>query len=163
MKFQPKKSSDFSAMNLLPEGEYPFQVMNAADDVSKKSGKEMIVLDLVVFAPDGANRKVRDYLVPSTPYGEKKIYEFAKSVGILAMYESGTFTAQDCVEKTGYAKISIDKGKENPKGGMYPDKNAVKWYTVKAGGVPTPEIKADMAAAKAVVAAVDGPDDSVPF
>jgi hypothetical protein len=165
MKFEPKSEKDFQGLNLFPEGEYGFQVTNAADDVSKKSGRDMIVLDVLLFNNDGSNRKVRDWLVPGTIYGDKKIFEFAKSAGILALYESGTFGAQDCVDKTGFAKVAIEKGKPDPKGGTYPDKNVIRWYISKPVGVKAaPDVKTDMAAAKAMVAAVDdGTGEDVPF
>ena len=163
MKFEPKSEKDFQGLNLFPEGEYGFQVTNAADDVSKKSGRDMIVLDVLLFNNDGANRKVRDWLVPGTIYGDKKIFEFAKSAGIIALYESGTFGAQDCIDKTGFAKVSIEKGKPDPKGGTYPDKNVIRWYISKPAGVkPAPEVRSQVEPVKPEVAATEN-DEDVPF
>lgn len=157
MKFAPKTEKEFAALNLFPEGEYGFQVIAAADDVSKTSGKEMIVLDLMLFGPDGANRKVRDYLVPGTIYGDKKIFEFCRTCGIQDLYDGGSFTAQDCIDKTGYVKIGVEKGKESPKGGTFPDKNTVKWYVNKPAGVkPPPEVKNEAPAEEVA-------DSDVPF
>lgn len=136
MNFTPKSEKELAELNLLPEGDYPFQVMRAADEKSKTSGNDMIVLDLMFFAPDGSNRKVMDYLVPSTVYGIKKIHGFAKATGLLGLYDAGKITADDCVDKTGYAKLGISKGKDNGKGGLYPDRNAVKWYITKDGAKP---------------------------
>jgi hypothetical protein len=140
MKFQPKTEAEFAAMMILPEGEYPFQVTGAEDATSKTSGREMIVLDLVLFGPDGANRKVKDYLVPGTGYGDKKIFEFCRTTGLAAKYDLGSFSAADCIEKTGYAKIGVEPEKDNGAGGTYPPKNTVKWYIAKpkgAGPIPT--------------------------
>ena len=108
-------------------------------------------------------RKVRDWLVPGTIYGDKKIFEFAKSAGIIALYESGTFGAQDCIDKTGFAKVSIEKGKPDPKGGTYPDKNVIRWYISKpAGARPAPEVRSQVEPVKPEVAATEN-DEDVPF
>lgn len=138
--------SEIAALGILPEGDYSFQVLNAADDISKK-GNDMIVLDLCVFAPEGGERKVRDYLVPGTPWGVKKIHDFAHGVGLGGKYDSGEFTADDCLDRTGWCKVRVEKGKAKEDGsGNFPDRNAVAWYLVKkpegAAARPMPDAPA---------------------
>lgn len=150
--------TEIAALGILPDGEYAFQVLNAADDTSKK-GNDMIVLDLCVFVDGGGERKVKDYLVPGTQWGVKKIHDFAHAVGLGAKYDGGEFGADDCLDRTGYCKIKTDKGKAKEDGsGSFPDRNAVAWYLVKK-----PEREAAKPLPDAPAVDVSGADEDVPF
>ena len=125
MKYDPVSEKEFNERMLLPEGAYAFEVLNAVDDVSKKSGADMIVLDLLIHAEDGSNRKVKSYLVAS-PGGRFAVRAFAVSTGLLPRYESGELTPEDCLGKSGWLKLKIEKGKAKDDGsGNFPDKNSV--------------------------------------
>lgn len=144
MRFQPKTDKELAVMNLLPEGEYDFEVFEASDAVSTNSN-EMIKLKLKVWAPDGSERHVYDYLLEAMAH---KLRHFAVCVGLDVEYVNGTLKAVQCVGRVGRVKLIIQKDKT----GAYPDKNAVKDYVVK-----------EKIAAKAVEPAADSPEDDVPF
>ena len=127
-------------MNILPIGEYPFEVAGVEDAISKTSGKEMIAMELYVFPPSGGRKMVKDWLVAGTNFGDKKIYEFAHATGLADKYESGTFGAEDCAGKTGYLMLGIQTGKKkNNSEEFFPDRNSVKYYVNKERNKPEAE------------------------
>lgn len=132
MQFTPKSAAQIEKEKqekaeqfLLSKGEYDFEVVNAEHAISKTSGKDMIKLRLKVFAPDGKERYVTDYLVSSM---EHKLYEFAWSAGIGEQYDAGQFEAEDCQGRCGRVKLKIEKQK-----GWEP-KNSVSGYVVPKKG-----------------------------
>lgn len=153
MNFKPRTQEEIESMNLLIPGIYHFRVANAKDRTSKK-GNEMIELNLEVFDNEGNSRMMFDYLLEAIP---QKLYAFCHSTGMENFYHNGGLTAKDCIDKSAYVELSIEKGADNPQGGQYPDKNVVKKYMTKpvSGSAPTDY------AAKA-----DGAvpfDDDIPF
>ena len=104
--------------SLLPAGVYPFEVMMAADKISK-TGNEMIELKLNVFG-DNQEAHVFDYLLEKMAF---KLRHFAEATGLIGEYERGELEALSCLNKMGYAKIGIDKGN-----GSFPPKNTVVDY-----------------------------------
>ena len=127
MKFAPKSEEEVSAGNLLPKGEYDFEVA-AADDATSKAGNEMIKLTVKVFAPDGSYIIVFDYLLESVAY---KLRHAALSCGLGAAYEAGNLAGQDFEGRAGRCKVKVDKQEG------YADKNAITDYIVpKASIVP---------------------------
>lgn len=134
MNFSPKTQAEIDAMGLMKAGSYPFQVKNAKDKMSK-NGNEMIELTLEVFDQEGRAFNIFDYLLESMP---GKLFGFCTTTGLEQKYHAGSLEAGDCIGKSGYAEIEVQKGKENPQGGTYPDKNNVKKYIVKpAGSIPS--------------------------
>lgn len=131
MQYTPKSSSEIAAMRLKPEGNYAFEVANAVDTVSKSSGKDMMALTLNVFDTSGAIFSVTDYLVPGTPYGDRKTFEFAATIGLGGKYATGNMTAEDVLGKGGWCKIKIGKASKKPDGKEFPPKNEVAWYLDK--------------------------------
>jgi len=104
--------------SLLPAGIYPFEVMMAADKISK-TGNEMIELKLNVFG-ENQETHVFDYLLEKMAF---KLRHFAEATGLIGEYERGKLEALSCLNKSGYAKIGIDKGNGN-----FPPKNTVLDY-----------------------------------
>lgn len=123
MQFTPRSEKEVSQYSLIPKGEYDFEVLEAEDCVSKNSGNEQIKLKLGLYVGD-KRRLVWDYLLPALEY---KLRHFCDSVGLLAKYENGTLTAEDCVGRSGKCKIDIQR---DP-GGFYEDKNVVKDYVLR--------------------------------
>jgi len=111
-------------MNLLKPGIYSFRVANAHEHTSK-SGNEMIKLTLEVFDDEGKTYTMFDYLLEAM---STKLFSFCYATNLDGQYSNGVMTAQDCIGKCGYVHIRIQKGKESPQGGTYPDKNEVKSY-----------------------------------
>lgn len=124
MRFTPKSDEELQMMNLMHEGEYPFEVLDATPEVSK-SNNEMIKLKLKVFDQEGREHVIFDYLLEALSW---KLKHFCKATGLLDDYEAGVLDHLKCIGKSGYVKIIIQKGNVNPSGGHYADKNSVKDY-----------------------------------
>lgn len=137
MKFQPKTKKEIEEMNLLPEGEYPFEISQGLDKTSKikpdgSGGNEMIELLVRVYRENGTFLLVNDYLLESMAY---KLRHAAEACELLTNYETGVLTASDFVGKTGRLKLRIQKDKA----GQFPDKNVISDYIVpKDGDVQAP-------------------------
>lgn len=125
---------------LLLKGEGTFEVINAIGEkdglplTSEKSGNPMLKLQLKVWDSAGASRFIDDYLVFASTV-MYKVKHFWDAVGKPEVFQSGKFTAQDCVGLTGKLKIDIQKGQKKPEEKWsgyepeyYPDKNCVKDY-----------------------------------
>lgn len=119
MRFTPKSEAEVVSDTLFPAGIYPFEVISAADKISK-AGNEMIELKIMVYGNDGDTTKVFDYLMEKVAY---KLRHFAETVGLLSKYELGVLEAADCEGRTGYCKLVIDN-----KDPAYLPKNSVKDY-----------------------------------
>ena len=131
MRFDPKSEREIAEANLLPPGEYDFEITDAFESVSKSSGKDMITLKIKVFAEDGSSVFVSDYLLESVAY---KLRHACEAVGLLDAYESGELDANDFKNQAGRLKLRIDKDKT----GQYPDKNGVQDYVKVAAPSTTP-------------------------
>jgi hypothetical protein len=159
MKVTPKTEEDLAkeglgARELLRDGVYDFEVAEATEETSSKTGADMIKLKLTVFDSKGFPRTVFDYLMEGAM--AYKMLHFAESTGLTRQYNSGELSAFDCENKTGRLKI----GKE-PARGEYRAKNNVVDYEPPA----TRPLAAKPAAAPAAraKAPVDDIDDQIPF
>lgn len=149
MQFEPKTEDELSAGLLLPDGVYDFEVIDAAEKVSKK-GNPMMVVNLMVYAPDGSTRYVRDFLMEAIAY---KLRHFCAATGLLGAYNDGVLTSDMCAGRPGKVKIVT----ESQDG--FPPRNAVKDYIVaEAGSVPTRSTAPAPATAHTVHA-----EDDIPF
>jgi hypothetical protein len=127
MNFKPKldkESNKEFISKLLPEDEYPFEVADAEETVSK-NGNEMIKLTLCLWDKEGKEHVIFDYLLEAMAF---KLRKFAAITGLMRNYETGKIDAKECLHKCGKVKLIIQKGKPNPEGGFYPDRNSVKEY-----------------------------------
>lgn len=123
MKVTPRTEEEIKYLNMLPEGEYNFLVIDAIEKVSD-AGNEMINLVLQVNNNNKIYR-IYDYLIDI----EKMSFKFrhcCDSLGILDKYESGNVSSKDFIDKKGRAKFIIQKDKK----GIYNPKNVVKDYIV---------------------------------
>jgi len=127
MRFSPKSREELETIGLMKPGIYQFSVANAIDKTSK-GGNEMIALTLEVFDEMGATRNVFDYLLEAMP---QKLFGFCEATSMEHHYHQGTLRASDCIGKSAFVELTIQKGKDNPQGGTYSDKNEVKKYTAK--------------------------------
>jgi hypothetical protein len=137
MKVTPKTEEQISQENLLPAGIYPFEIMEAIDQISK-SNNEMIKLSIRIWDAEGGERFVYDYLLDSIAY---KVRHCAYACELSEQYESGTLMASDFIGKTGSLKLGIRKDKS----GQYPDQNQVNDYIVNehATGVIPESVRSD--------------------
>src|ERR1700761_1266802 len=105
MKYQVKSEEQFeqeaaeeAKKSLLPEGTYDFEIFDGEEKTSAK-GNDMWVLTLNVFDETGAGRKITDYLVSGTNYGERKIRHAAASCGLVSEYEAQKLVVEDFTGK----------------------------------------------------------------
>lgn len=122
MRFTPKTKEELEFENLLPKGEYDFEVVKAEDAVSKKSGAEMIKVNLKVFHGNGF-QFVTDYLMEAMAF---KLRHFFETVGMIESYNAGQIQSADLIGVAGKVQIDIEPA------GEYPAKNVVKDYGSKA-------------------------------
>jgi len=148
MQFTPKTKEEIAAMRLKPEGEYAFEIA-AAEDKQSKAGKDMMVVQLNVFDAEGRIFTVTDYLVPGSTFGDKKIFEFAATIGLSAKYATGSMSAEDTLGRGGWCKIKIGKAQEKkdratgqPTGQFFDPRNEVAWYLSKGASNPQPHTPA---------------------
>lgn len=142
MRFQPKTEKEIAEANLLPIGEYDFEVTDAVEKQSK-AGNDMVELAIKVYDTEGVGRIVNDWLV-DTEKAAFKIRHFAEAVGLLPDYERGSIPAEIMVGRAGRCKVSIKKDTT----GQYPDKNGIADYIkakVTNGAAPrSPVTAADL-------------------
>lgn len=135
MKFKPKTEKELAEENMIAPGDYGFEVLNAVSKPSR-AGNDMIELTLRVFVGE-SSRQLNDWLLESVAY---KLFHFCAYTGLQKEYSAGTLTAEDCLGKTGFLTVGIQKGKkkDDGSGDVWPDRNSVKDY------IRTPMKKADV-------------------
>lgn len=122
MKYVPREEKEIRSSLVIPPGEYDFEVVRAAEKVSK-SGNDMIELDLKVFH-DAGESYVRDWLVPGSDLGDLKLNRFAFATGLEDIFFNGGLSEAACLGACGKARITISSSEE------YGDQNSVKGYVV---------------------------------
>lgn len=135
MRITPKQESELKRpFNNLPDGEYPFTVMES-DEVASKSaknaGKMMFKLKLCVHGPE-FDKHVYDYFADW--FSEWKLRHFAATVGMLDKYEAGVIDAINNAlqNRTGYVRIVTENDSQ------YGDKNIVDDYVMKDDSAKLP-------------------------
>lgn len=129
MKIQPKKEEDLKReWPLLPDGDYPFTVLESAEVPSKSvknKGKLMFAVKLNVHGKDG-DYHIYDYFADW--FSEWKLKHFADTTGQSKAYDAGDLNGDlnAFAGKVGYVTI-----KTEPAQGNYAAKNVVKDYVVR--------------------------------
>jgi hypothetical protein len=128
MKVEPKQESELKReWPLLPDGIYPFTVLNS-DEIASKSeknkGKMMFAIKLNVHGPSG-DFHIYDY--HADWFSEWKLRHFADTTGQIKEYEAGNLDGKDgaFTARTGFVKIKTEAA------GKWPAKNVVDDYVVK--------------------------------
>lgn len=121
MNVKPCSEKEIAESKLFPKGIYDFEIMDAFEKNSKKSGKPMIELKLRVSSGNGSGRIISDYLLNET---REKLRHAAAACGLLDKYETGAVSDRDFRGKRGKLKLGIEKDKTH----TYPDKNVVADY-----------------------------------
>ena len=118
MKFNPmdeEVTEEKPKRELLPDGDYDFEVVNAEDKISK-AGNEMIKLQL----------KVRDrFIFEHLVHLEKiawKIKRFCESVDMIDHYREGYLAAGDIIGRRGRCRICTEQRE-----GYDPQNRVDKW------------------------------------
>lgn len=129
-RFNPKTDEEINAIQnqaLLPDGVYSFFVKGIEEQVSK-TGNQMLKLRLLVIGHDKSERYINDFLL-ITDKMIFKLKHFCETIGFEKEYLAGMFDLRQCINRSGRARIGIQKGSAKEDGsGYYPDKNAVKDY-----------------------------------
>jgi hypothetical protein len=120
MRFSPV--SEEQAARLWPKGEYDAVVEFAKDTTSKSSGNEMLEVHFKVFGANGAEQKIRDYLV-STEGGAFKLQNFCKAADLWDQYQAGDLNAELCRDVRLTVKLGEEKGNDD-----YPPRNKITGY-----------------------------------
>ncbi len=129
MKITPRQENELKPrFALLPNGTYPFTVMESSEIQSKSAknpGKMMFELKLNVHGPNG-DHHIYSYF--SDWFNEFQLRHFAATTGMLKQYESGDLdgTQNKFQGKIGYVKIKTESAKGN-----FSAKNAVDDYVVR--------------------------------
>ncbi len=152
MKVTPRTENEIAALNLLPNGWYPFTISDAEEKTSK-AGNEMIVLNVRVYS-DRGSVFIKDFLM-DTEFGAGKLRSCAETCGQLEAYESGRLSADDLDGREGFARVGIEKSKDS----QFPDKNKIWMYAKEK---PKPKGEETKATSKAP-ALSDPPEDDIPF
>lgn len=121
-QFTPKSDKELAAENLLPVGEYDFEILGA-ENKTFNTGSEGIALKVGIYTSSGAVRFVNDNLI----FVDKamfKVSQFCKCVGLYESYKAGNLDAEDCKARAGKCKIGIEPE------GEYPAKNKVSSYVI---------------------------------
>lgn len=172
MRFDVKTPSQIEAerrerQNVLPVGVYDISIRTAQEKTSR-AGNAMLEVIVVVYHERG-EKIIIDYLVSNQ---QDKLYAFAAALGLEDRYQAGEMHVEDIEGCTGKAKIGIEAGKPDGKGGTYPDKNRIAFYVDPARDKPKatqlslapagPPRTAAAAAAPAYQSPRDE-DDDIPF
>lgn len=126
-------AEEAAKLSIRQEGVYGFEVADAKDGTSREKSNPMIALTLSFFDEEGSRFTVKDWLVHSeSRWAEKKFFDFAETAQLHKKYADGSMRAEDCLGRSGFAMLVIEKGKPKSDGsGNFPDRNAVKYYTTK--------------------------------
>jgi len=128
MNFKPQTEKEIAESKLYSKGIYDFEILDAAEKVSKSSGKPMIELKVRVSAGNGSARVITDYLLAERP---DKLRHAAQACGALDRYDMGALSDNDFRGKRGKLKLGIEKDGTR----QYPDKNIVVDYVCAASPV----------------------------
>jgi hypothetical protein len=121
MKFTPKTEAELKAEKVLPKGEYDVEIVGCEEQVSKKSGKDMLKLTLKVHGPEKAVL-ANDYIVCDQ---QDKLHNLCTSIGIVDKYARGEVGPIELANQWAYAKVDVESND------TYGDKNVIKKYVVK--------------------------------
>ena len=133
MNFKPKTEKELAMAQLLPDGTYPYEVIEASEGVSKK-GNSMVKLKLNVFGRDFSTH-IYDYV--SGSFMEHRLRHFCYSCGLENVYGAGAIEPRQCVGRQGYAHVVLEEKNDG-----FPAKNVIYDYVIEEaslGPVTVPE------------------------
>lgn len=155
MQFTPKSEKELREMDLLPDGWYPFKIISAEDKKSK-AGNDMLVLKTQAYHGN-ASRFIDDYIV-ANDFNLRKIRRLAVMCDALDKYEAGGIQPTDVEGREGYARIGIQKSKDE----KFSDKNVIWDFAKEApADTKTPVVAKPAPGSMSTAALAD--DDNIPF
>jgi hypothetical protein len=124
LQFKPKEESEITRFSNLPDGDYPFTVLESDIQISKSvknKGKEMCAVKLNVHGPK-FDRHVYDYFADW--FSEWKLKHFCETTRNAKEYKSGSVdpAGNSWAERTGFVRLKIVSNAQ------YGEKNEVDDY-----------------------------------
>jgi hypothetical protein len=104
------------------------RIAEAIEKPSKRSGKDMIELTIIVTDADGNERTFLDWLTDS-PLGAIKLRHACEAVGALSRFEAGEIGQADFPGHDVRVKLGVEKKRG------YPDRNVIEDYAASAAAV----------------------------
>jgi hypothetical protein len=165
MRYTPYSEAEIQSMGVMDEGVYPFQVLEVIvtdkynAPLRDKNGIDMAKLKLLVWDKDSRERTLYTFISGDGNFAYK-LRHFAKTLGMLADYENGSFDIERTQGKEGFANLVIKKGtlKNDGSGEMWADRNDVKDFV----DAPVPG-QAQASPSTQPVAQPNDLDDQIPF
>jgi hypothetical protein len=125
---------------LLEAGVYDGVIASSSDRTSA-SGNPMMDMTVSVFDKNGKQHDIRDFLV-FTRSMMWRVINFAKSAGVMDVYEAGKLCSDAIINKRVKVKVVIEDAKEipedklngKPSGSKYPEKNRIEDYVLAEEG-----------------------------
>lgn len=156
MQFTPKQESEIKRFSTLPDGVYPFSIIESREQASKSEknpGKIMAAVKLAVYH-EGREQWVYDYFADW--FSEWKLKHICDTCGKSLAYNNGEVDFADggAVGWQGYVELTTETDPQ------YGDKNVVVDYVVKQAAAKAEPKPAATAKAKA---AQNVDDSDVPF
>lgn len=127
LNFKALTEKEIDEMDLIPEGEYKFKIIEAIHEISRKSGHPQIKIRLRIFIPQLGERTLTDYLSTNGKFMMRKFRHFCESTEIFDKYEAGNISSDDCLDKIGLVK--------------YNDKNTIIDYCKWNGAEKNPSLE----------------------
>lgn len=143
MRYTPYSEAEIQSMNVVDAGIYTFQVLEVITTnqhgapLTDKNGTDMAKLKLVIWDNQNRERTLFTFITGDGNFAYK-LRHFAKSIGMIAEYEDGSFRIENTVAKSGKADIVIKKGtlKNDGSGEMWADRNDVKDFIAPDAEAP---------------------------
>lgn len=120
MKYDSKKQTKYP---VLPEGDYPAELVEAEDATSKKSGNEMQKLTWVIQKADGGTARCWDYILEANGWSIKRYGQLAEALGESEAFDRNEFDAREHIGATVTVRLKITPAK-----GDYDEKNEITEY-----------------------------------
>lgn len=117
MKFDLSEPQQVRQFELIENGWYPFEIIEAKDSVSKK-GNPMIELKLRLDV-NGTRRVLKDYVLGAFPH---KLKRFAESIGAEDQYRSRDIQTDALIGKAAMCNVIKEAGRDGK------DRNSVVDY-----------------------------------
>lgn len=126
------------AANALPEGDYD-AVLASVESKESKSGNQMEVWTFDIYPPEGATKKVKEYVTAKAAF---KIRDLAKALGQSDLFKAGKFQAEDYIDSKLKLELIVEESPE------YGDQNRIKKYLPPATSKARPSTPATSSKAK---------------
>jgi hypothetical protein len=118
LTFQPKSDKEIDERQLLPRGEYAFEIIEATEATSQ-AGNPMIEMRVRIIK-NGFDRILPDYVLPLRPAKWRNV---CIACGVHDKYLAGSVTDDDLLGKRGKARVGVERAKRG-----FPARNVIVDY-----------------------------------